>query len=85
MFASGKTFQPCLSFMGKARGLPQSGARERYFNWEAPVLPTNLRLGWKGLPGTYALTYYEHVTTVKSFITLGLEERPQAAGVADSH
>jgi hypothetical protein len=23
------------------------------------ALPTNIRLGWKGLPGTNALAYYE--------------------------
>jgi hypothetical protein len=26
---------------------------------QAPVLPTNVRLGWKRLPGTSALAYYE--------------------------
>ncbi len=32
----------------------------------------NLRLGWKGLPGTNALAYYKKstITAVKSFITL---------------
>jgi hypothetical protein len=34
------------------------------------ALPTNIRLGWKGLPGTNTLAYYENseITTVKSFI-----------------
>ncbi len=34
--------------------------------------PTNIRLGWKGLPGTYALAYYKnlYLTAVKSFIAL---------------
>jgi hypothetical protein len=27
---------------------------------QALVLPTNIRLGWKGLPGTSTLAYYEH-------------------------
>jgi len=38
----------------------------------APALPTNIRLGWKGLPGTNALAYYEksQFTAVKRFITL---------------
>jgi hypothetical protein len=27
---------------------------------QAPVLPTNVRLSWKGLPETNALAYYEH-------------------------
>ncbi len=36
------------------------------------ALPTNIRLGWKGFPGTNTLAYYEipYVTTVKSFIGL---------------
>ncbi len=33
----------------------------------------NIRLSWKGLPGTNALAYYKNsqITSVKSFITLG--------------
>ncbi len=31
MFVSGKSFQPSLMFVGKARGLPYSGAPERCF------------------------------------------------------
>jgi hypothetical protein len=54
-------FQPCLMFVGKAR---------------APLvfpdlaLPANIRLGWKGLPGTNTLAYYKNplITAVKSFI-----------------
>ncbi len=32
--------------------------------------PTNIRLGWKGLPGTNTLAYYENlqIMAVKSFI-----------------
>jgi hypothetical protein len=26
----------------------------------APALPANIRLGWKSLPGTNALAYYEN-------------------------
>jgi hypothetical protein len=35
-----------------------------------PALPADIRLGWKGLPGTYTLAYYENpkITAVKSFI-----------------
>ncbi len=38
------------------------------------ALATNIRLDWKGLPGTNSLTYYEHleITDVKSFKTLAL-------------
>jgi hypothetical protein len=36
------------------------------------ALSTNMRLGWKGLPGPNTLAYYEnpYITDVKSFITL---------------
>ena len=40
---------------------------------------TTIRLGWKGLPGTNSLAYYENpsITTVKSFVGMapGLTER----------
>ncbi len=37
--------------------------------------PTNIRLDWKGLPGSNALAYYEkpQLTAVKSFITLATD------------
>jgi hypothetical protein len=37
-----------------------------------PEVGSNIRLGWKGLPGTNTLAYYTQIliTTVKSFITL---------------
>jgi hypothetical protein len=37
------------------------------------VLPTNITLGWKGLPWTNTLAYQEHlqIMDVKSFKTLG--------------
>ncbi len=37
---------------------------------------TNIRLGWKGLPGTNALAYHEkaQLTAVKSFITMATGE-----------
>jgi hypothetical protein len=36
---------------------------------KAPALPANIRLGWKGLPGTNTLAYYEnpYITAVRSF------------------
>jgi hypothetical protein len=39
---------------------------------QAPALPANIRLGWKNLPGTNALAYYQNsqITAVKSLITL---------------
>jgi hypothetical protein len=39
---------------------------------QAVALPANIRPGWKGLPGTKPLGYYEKVelTAIKCFITL---------------
>ncbi len=45
VFVSGKPFQPNLMFAGKAE----------------PTAPTNIRLGWKGLPETNTLAYYENL------------------------
>ncbi len=38
-----------------------------------PALQTDIRLGWKGLPWTNTIGYYENslITAVKSFITFG--------------
>ncbi len=35
-------------------------------------LPTNIRLSWKGLPGTKSLAYYKYsqIIDVKKFVTL---------------
>ncbi len=35
------------------------------------ALPANIRLGWKGSPGTNALAYYEQITIQKSLIIFG--------------
>ncbi len=48
----GQAFQPRLIFVGKAKGLPSSEVAERYFS--------NIRHGWKSLPGTNTLAYYGH-------------------------
>ncbi len=39
------------------------------------ALPTNIRLGWKGLPGTNALAYYEkaQLTAIKCITTLATD------------
>ncbi len=43
---------------------------------KAPALPANIKLGWKGLPGTNALAYYEIVTYGrKKFYNIGPWER----------
>jgi hypothetical protein len=44
-------FQSSLMFVGKVRA----------YLIEAPsALPTNIRPGWNGLPGTNTLAYYEN-------------------------
>ncbi len=52
MFVPAKLFQPCPLFVAV-------GNARIYLRWEqlnvallkqAPALPTNIRLGWKGLP-----------------------------------
>jgi hypothetical protein len=48
------TLQPCLMFASKA-GADLSGAPELL------ALPTNIRLGWKDLPGTNTLIFYKNL------------------------
>jgi len=57
-----------LIFASKARDY----LREAHFRYSTLDLPTNIRLGWKGLPGTNILPRYEdlQITGVKSLITL---------------
>jgi hypothetical protein len=57
VFVPGKPLQPRLMFVGNARAY-LSEAPFRCFTLGA--LPTNIRLGWKGLPGTSTLAYYEN-------------------------
>jgi hypothetical protein len=50
--------------------------KARVYQREAPLKcrllasPTNIRLSWKGLPGTNTLAYYKNplITVIKSFI-----------------
>jgi len=67
VFVSGKPFQPSPMFAGgpeptrvKTFQVPHS----RVGSWPY------IRLGWKGLPGTIALAYYENsqLRATKSFI-----------------
>jgi hypothetical protein len=46
------------------------------FFCEALALPSNIRLGWKGLLGANTLTYYNNpkIAAVKSFIVQAPEE-----------
>jgi len=60
MFVPGTAFQPCLMFGVR----PELTQVKRLLS--APLqgmllaLPTNIRLGWKGLPGTNTVAYYKH-------------------------
>jgi hypothetical protein len=53
VFVPGNPFQPSLMFSDKARAYP-SETPFRYSTNKARLLalPTNIRLGWKSLPGT---------------------------------
>ncbi len=48
----GKTFQPSLMFVGKAKSLPKRGASFKCSTWEVS--------GWKGLPEANTLAYYKN-------------------------
>ena len=43
---------------------------------KVPASDKNIRLGWKGLPGTNTLAYYKkwEITSVKSFTALDPEQ-----------
>ncbi len=58
-FVPGKPFQPSLMFAGKAGAYPSEAPLGAPHKGRLLASPTNIRLGWKGLPGTNALTYYE--------------------------
>ncbi len=66
MFVPGKPFQLSLMFAGKARGQPRGEHLK-------DILPANIGIGWKGLPGTNALAYYKKawLTAVKNY-SIGL-------------
>ncbi len=55
----GRSYQPSLLLVGKARSLLYSGVPERGVHMgRLLAVPTNTRLGWKGLPGTNTLAYF---------------------------
>ncbi len=55
----GRSFQSSLLLVGKAKSLPYSGVPERGVHLgRLLAVPTNTRLGWKGLPGTNAIAYF---------------------------
>ncbi len=54
----GNPFQASLMFASKAKAYPSKETFRCFTLGWAPVL-TNI--GWKGLPGTNTLDYYEHL------------------------
>ncbi len=62
MFVPGKPFQPSPMFV-RPGGLKWKTRVEDLKGSslvQAPALPTNIKLGWKGLPWTNTVAYYEN-------------------------
>ncbi len=71
MFATAIHFHLSIIFAGKDRSLPLEWSFVRCSTLVVfPVLPTNVRLGWKSMQVANTLAYYYTaiITTVKSFI-----------------
>jgi hypothetical protein len=70
MFVPGKPFQPSLMLADKTGAYKVKDLSGAPLYGRFLASPTNIRLGWKGLPWTNTLAYYENllITTVKSFI-----------------
>ncbi len=49
-----------FKFESKARANPMEVLSDASFLVKLLVLPANVRLGWKGLPGTNTLAFYEN-------------------------
>ena len=60
MFDPGKTYQPSLMFVVKARSIPKVGHIKGVALGFANRRLANIRLGRKGLPGTNTLAYYKN-------------------------
>ncbi len=60
MFAPGKPFKPSLMFAGKVRTYPSEHLSGALLEGRPLALPKNIILGWKSLPGTNTLAYYEN-------------------------
>ncbi len=59
MLGLGRSFQPSLLLVGKARSLLYSGVPERGVHLgRLLAVPTNTRLGCKGFPGTNIIAYF---------------------------
>ncbi len=70
MFVAGKPVQPSTVFAGKAWACPVKHISGTPLKGKLLALPTNIRLGWKSLPGTNTLAYYENpqITAILGFI-----------------
>jgi hypothetical protein len=60
VFVTGRLVQPGLMVVGKAGTDPRVGHQKGALLGQTSALPTNIRLGWKGPPGTNILGYYEN-------------------------
>jgi hypothetical protein len=54
----GKPFQPSLMFAAKAGANPRLENLKIASHRQVLAITANIRLGWKGLPGTNTLAYY---------------------------
>ncbi len=72
MFVIVRPFQPSLMFVMKAGAYPSEAPFRCAILDRLLVLPTNIRLGWNGLPRTNTIAYYKpsQITAFKSFITM---------------
>ncbi len=59
MVVPGKPFQPSIMFVGEAEARAFPYLSDAPLKGRFMALPTNIRLGWKGLPGKNAPANYE--------------------------
>jgi hypothetical protein len=62
VFVPGRPFEPSRMSSGKARAYLSDSDAPLYSKFLA--LPTIIRLGWKGAPGTNTLAYYNSATII---------------------
>ncbi len=61
MFVPGKPFQPSQMFVGIAGAYLVEEPSGASLLGRLQASSTNIRLGWKGLPGTNTLAYYDNL------------------------
>ncbi len=69
---SGWPFQPSLMIVGKVRNNRVEHLKDATLG-QAPALIANVRLGWKGLPGTNTLAYYNEYLWITAMIFLQVQ------------